>query len=158
MKITNTDVFTVVKTDTVNIGISTAQSCRSTANFRDYHIVLNLRTEIYPEDWGNMSLRNFRKDSRNCSRCHAQRQKPVESTLLSAKVLNGRARLGSHNYRLVVSCVRAKGDEPEVLVTSRRVVSVSDGHGSRSCIQVVTGSLTQFRTWQLYKATHKLVD
>ena len=57
MKIRNTDVCTVVKTDTVNICIGIAQSCRSTANSRDYHI-LNLRTEIYPEDGDNMSLRN----------------------------------------------------------------------------------------------------
>jgi hypothetical protein len=71
----------------------------------------------------------------------------VESNLLAVKLLNGRSRLGPPNYRLAVSCVRAKGDELEVLVTSRRVVSVSDGHGSRSCIQVMTGSLPQFRTW-----------
>jgi hypothetical protein len=45
MKIINTAIFTVVKIDTVNICVGTAQSCRSTANSRDYQIALNLRTE-----------------------------------------------------------------------------------------------------------------
>jgi hypothetical protein len=70
MKVRNTDSFTVVKIDTVNISVGIAQPFRSSANSRDYHIVSKLENRNNPEDGGNMSLRNFSTDPRNCSRCH----------------------------------------------------------------------------------------
>jgi hypothetical protein len=63
-----------------------------------------------------MSVRNFGTDTKlqRVSWSINTTPMPVESNLLAVKVLNGRARLAPCNYRLLVSCVRAKGDELEM--------------------------------------------